>query len=138
MRIYSWILFVTLILVSGCNSKIEESDLALINGYWRIDFITQKNETFRPKGLSKLIDHYSLEKGKGLRKKVQPLIDNKFFVTNDQNPFTVVYEGSDCYVQFETQWDQWREKILKLNEEELVLEHSEKKYHYVKFDNALD
>ena len=133
MKRSGWILLLSIFICLGCSPKISENDLGQLNGYWRIDFITHKSESFQPKGMTKLLDHYTLEQRKGIRKKVQPMIDNKFLITDDQNSFSIVYEGMDCFVQFETKWDQWREKIIKLNETELILEHQEKKYHYVRY-----
>ena len=117
----------------GCQTRFVKPNLDLLSGYWRIDFITQKKETFRPKGMTKLLDYYALEKNNGVRRKVKPLINNNFQITNDQNPFKIVYDGKDYSIQFETQWDQWSEKIIKLDKSELVLEHQEKRYHYVRF-----
>lgn len=117
----------------GCQTRFVKSNLDLLSGYWRIDFITQKNETFRPRGMTKLLDYYALEKNNGVRKKVKPLINNNFQITNDQNLFTIVYDGKHYSIQFETQWDQWSEKIIKLDKSELVLEHQEKRYHYVRY-----
>ena len=122
----------------GCNSRLVKPEIELLNGYWRIDFISQKNETFRPEGITKLLDYYSLEKNIGVRKKVEPLINNNFIITEDRNPFRIVYNGKDYFLQFETRWDQWREKIIKLNKSELVLEHQEKKYHYIRFVKDLE
>ena len=117
----------------GCHSRLVKPNVGLLAGYWRIDFITQKNETFRPKGITRLLDYYSIEKNNGVRKKVEPLINNNFIITEDQNSFTIIDNGKDYFIQFETRWDQWREKIIKLNKSELVLEHQEKRYHYVRF-----
>ena len=117
----------------GCHSRLVKPNFGLLAGYWRIDFITQKNETFHPKGITRLLDHYYIEENKGVRKKVEPLINNNFIITEDQNPFTIVDNGKYYFIQFETRWDQWREKIIKLNKSELVLEHQEKRYHYVRF-----
>ena len=122
----------------GCNSRLVKPEIELLNGYWRIDFISQKNETFRPEGITKLLDYYSLEKNIGVRKKVEPLINNNFIITEDRNSFRIVYNGKDYFLQFETRWDQWREKIIKLNKSELVLEHQEKKYHYIRFVKDLE
>ena len=88
--------------------------------------------------MTKLLDYYSLEKKNGVRKKVEPLINNKFIITEDQNPFIIIDNGKDYIIQFETRWDQWREKIIKLNKSELVLEHEEKRYHYVRFVKNLE
>ena len=133
MKIHYWPLLILLFLEMGCHTRIVKHDLKLLAGYWRIDFITKKKETFHPKGMTKLLDYYALKKNNGVRKKVEPLINNNFQITEDQNPFTIVYKGKDCFMQFETQWDQWREKIIRLKESELVLEHQEKRYHYVRF-----
>ena len=138
MKIYNWPILMLLFLDIGCHSRIVKPEIGLLAGYWRIDFITHKNETFRPKGITKLLDYYSLNKNSGLRKKVEPLIDNNFIITEDQNPFTIVDNGEDYFIQFETKWDQWREKIIELSKSELVLEHQEKRYHYVRFVNDLE
>ena len=138
MKIYNWFIFILLFFEIGCNSRLVKPEIELLNGYWRIDFISQKNETFRPEGITKLLDYYSLEKNIGVRKKVEPLINNNFIITEDQNPFRIVDNGKDYFLQFETRWDQWREKIIKLNKSELVLEHQEKKYHYIRFVKDLE
>ena len=138
MKIYNWPIIIILFLHSECNSKPEKTDVGLLTGYWRIDFITQKNETFHPKGNNRLLDYYFVEKNNGIRKKVEPLINNNFVITEDQNPFTIIDDGKDFFIQFETRWDQWREKIIKLNKYELVLEHQEKRYHYVRFVKDLE
>ena len=138
MKIYNWFIFILLFFEIGCNSRLVKPEIEFLNGYWRIDFISQKNETFRPEGITKLLDYYSLEKNIGVRKKVEPLINNNFIITEDQNPFRIVDNGKDYFLQFETRWDQWREKIIKLNKSELVLEHQEKKYHYIRFVKDLE
>tara|TARA_B100000941_G_scaffold285963_1_gene258762 strand:+ start:215 stop:634 length:420 start_codon:yes stop_codon:yes gene_type:complete len=138
MKIYNWFILILLFFEMGCNSRLVKPEIELLNGYWRIDFISQKNETFRPEGITKLLDYYSLEKNIGVRKKVEPLINNNFIITEDRNPFRIVYNGKDYFLQFETRWDQWREKIIKLNKSELVLEHQEKKYHYIRFVKDLE
>ena len=133
MKINYFTILIIFFLNIGCHKRVVKSDLDLLSGYWRIDFITQKKETFRPKGMTKLLDYYALEKNNGVRKKVKPLINNNFQITEDQNPFTILYDGKDYSIQFETQWDQWSEKIIKLDKSVLVLEHQEKRYHYVRF-----
>jgi len=138
MKIYNWTLLMLLFFYMGCHLGVVKPDIGLLAGYWKIDFITEKNETFRPKGITKLLDYYFVEKNIGVRKKVEPLIDNNFIITEDQNPFTIVDNGKDYFIQFETRWDQWREKIIKLSKSELVLEHQEKRYHYVRFIKDLE
>jgi Fe-S cluster biosynthesis and repair protein YggX len=61
-------------------------------------------------------------------------LGNKFLVTEDLNNFKIIFTGNNCYLDFQTAWDQWQEKIIKLNENKLILEHQEKRYHYKKFN----
>ena len=138
MKFFYCLLFVFIINSNGCISNSSKINLELLNGYWKINFITQKNETFRPNGLAKLVDHYSVENKNGIRKKAQPLIENKFIVTEDESPFKIVNKENDYFIEFETKWYKWREKIIKLSKSELILEHQEKKYHYTRFSYDLN
>ena len=138
MKFFYYFLFVFIINSNGCISNSSKINLELLNGYWKINFITQKNETFRPNGLAKLVDHYSVENKNGIRKRAQPLIENKFIVTEDVSPFKIVNKENDYFIEFETKWYKWREKIIKLSKSELILEHQEKKYHYTRFSYDLN
>ena len=122
-----------LILCFGCNNKITPSDLDLLNGYWSIDYITHKNETFYPKGAAKLLDFYEVNDQEGVRKKAQPQLYNKFLGTDDLNNFRIIFKAEKYYLSFRTVWDQWQEEIVELSENKLVLEHQEKRYHYKRF-----
>ena len=121
------------IFCSGCKNQITPSDLKLLNGYWNIDFIAHKDETFYPKGTVKLLDYYNIEGLNGIRKKVQPQFENKFLITEDLNNFKVIFRSENCYLSFETVWDQWQEKIVELSTNKLVLEHQDKIFHYRRF-----
>jgi hypothetical protein len=128
-------IFSLLILSLGCKNEINPSDITLLNGYWNIQYITHKNETFQPKGMTKLLDFYEVGEQNGVRKKVQPQLGNKFLVSEDLNNFNILFKDNNCYLSFQTVWDQWQEKIVELNENKLVLEHQDKRYHYKRFDS---
>ena len=81
-----------LLLCLGCGNEIIPSDLNLLNGFWNIDYISHKNETFHPKGAAKLLDYYEINDRQGVRKKVQPSLNNKFLVTEDLNYFKGLFE----------------------------------------------
>ena len=51
-----------------------------------------------------------------------------------KNGFSLV----ESFIEFETKWYKWREKIIKLSKSELILEHQEKKYHYTRFSYDLN
>ena len=127
------LLIIMMLIFTGCKDAIKPANLNKLNGYWKIDFIAHKNETFHLKGAAKLVDFYEISNQNGVRKKVQPKFDNKFSVTGDLNNFKIVFDGNDCFMKFETLWDQWQEKIIILNNYELILEHQNNRYHYSRF-----
>ena len=127
------LLIIMMLIFTGCKDTIKPANLNKLNGYWKIDFITHKNETFHPKGAAKLVDFYEISNQNGVRKKVQPKFDNKFSVTEDLNNFKIVFEGYNCFMKFETLWDQWQEKIVILSNDKLILEHQNNRYHYSRF-----
>ena len=127
-----------MLVFTGCKDAIKPANLNKLNGYWKIDFITHKNETFHLKGAGKLVDFYQISNQNGIRKKVQPKIDNKFSVKEDLNNFKIVFEGNDCFMKFETRSDQWQEKIVILNNDKLILEHQQNRYHYSRFKISID
>ena len=127
------LVIITMLIFTGCKDVIKPADLNQLNGYWKIDFITHKNETFHLKGAAKLVDFYEISNQNGVRKKVQPKFDNKFSVTEDLNNFKIVFEGYNCFMKFETLWDQWQEKIVILSNDKLILEHQNNRYHYSRF-----
>ena len=120
----------------SCNNKITSSELDLLNGYWSIEYVTHKNETFYPKGVTKLLDFYEVNDREGIRKKTQLLLNNKFLVTKDLNNFNIKFINKNYYLSFQTVRDQWEEKIIKLNQNKLVLEHQDKRYHYKRFEKT--
>jgi len=133
---FKYFFLTSLILCLGCKNKITSTELHLLNGYWSIDYITHNNETFYPKGATKLLDFYEVNKRQGIRKKTQPQLKNKFLVTKDLNNFKIKFINENCYLSFQTVLDQWEEKVIKLSQNKLVLEHQEKRYHYKRFDNT--
>ena len=66
---HRYFIFILMTLCLGCKNEIAPSDLPLLNGYWNIEYITHKNETFYPKGAAKLLDFYESNEKNGVRKK---------------------------------------------------------------------
>ena len=123
------------LLFLGCTSSVKPEQVNQIEGYWKIDYISHGSEKFYPRGAEKLLDFYEINEMEGIRKKVQPEFGNKFSVTEDFNNFKIIFEGDNCFIKFQTPWDQWTEKIILLTEEKLILEHQEKKYHYLRYSD---
>ena len=117
----------------NCNSS-KKIDTTLLNGYWKIDFVSQKNETFKLKGGALLLDYYYLNENIGWRKKVRPLINNNFETSNDTTFFKLKTLEKNSFLFFETNWHNWEEMIVDLDSVSLILEIQDKTYHYQKFN----
>jgi len=117
----------------NCNSS-KKIDTTLLNGYWKIDFVSQKNETFKLKGGALLLDYYYLNENIGWRKKVRPLINSNFETSNDTTFFKLKTLEKNSFLFFETNWHNWEEMIVELDSVSLILEIQDKTYHYQKFN----
>ena len=71
-----------MLIFTGCKDAIKPAKLNKLNGYWKIDFITHKNETFYPKGATKLVDFYVIKDENNLNvarsMNVGVLLENSF------------------------------------------------------------
>ena len=50
--------------------------------------------------------------------------------SNDKADFTLITTGGEYYINYAFSLEPWKEKIIELNQESLILYHSEKEYHY--------
>ena len=101
-----------------------------MNGYWEIDYITQKGETFKPKQSSQLYDYYLLNPPKGIQKKLAPLFDGSFETSASTLEFEIIQKDQKVVLRYKTPWETWEKIVELLNPEKLVLFHEEKKYYY--------
>ena len=125
--------YTSFFLLSSCNSS-QKINTMLLNGYWKIDFVSQGNENFKLKGGTFLLDYYFINKNTGWRKKVRPLINNNFETSNDTTFFKIKNLETKPILLFNTRWHNWEEMIVKLDTVSLILKIQDKTYHYQKFN----
>ena len=114
---------------SSCTS-IKKINPTLLNGYWKIDFVSQKNDVFKLKEDAVLLDYYFLDKNTGWRKKIRPLINNHFETSTDTIFFEVINREQESLLFFKTKWHDWNEMIIALDSISLILKIQDKMYHY--------
>ena len=68
--------------------------------------------------------------GKGYRKKLSPSLGETLITSRDRSDFTLESQRDSWQLHFQTPWDEWYEKIIRLDSQELVLEHNNKRYYY--------
>jgi len=118
-----------LLLTLGCQNKAPV-DVNQLQGYWEIDFVQQEEEVFKNTPSQPLYDFYSLKNGKGLYKKVAPLVDGRFQTSQSSIPFEIIEENATFKIQFNSRWNTWQKTIKKLDTQQLILYHQERNFYY--------
>jgi len=135
MKKFAWLLPLFL-LVMGCQSKVDKSTLDKINGYWEITTVKTPDGENKEYKVNTTVDYFEIKDGKGFRQKVMPQLDGKgTFLTNELKEELVLDSASDGVVfQCKTNYATWKETVIKLNEEELVIENDQNIiYHYKRY-----
>lgn len=130
MKNIFYLLSITVLLTS-CEKSPKDFDLNNLKGYWEID----KAET--PFGAKKYqvnttVDYFHLEDSAGFRKKIQPQIMGKDKASKDQEEFRLTYDNDSLRIIYSNKFDQWRETIIELTEEKLVVKNDSSFYYIYK------
>lgn len=125
-------LFTTILFVS-CQSKVTSESLKSLKGYWEIERVVFKEGPDKAYTANENFDYFELKGQQGFRKKVKPNLDGTFETNDISEKFKINDKDGRFFIQFTTDYDQWTEEIVVLNEKELVLKNKEdKEYHYKK------
>ena len=130
-KVFLYVLFFFL----SINCSSSKIDTMLLNGYWKINFVSQENEKFKFKEETFLMDYYYLNNNSsGWRKKVKPLMNNNFETSDDTIFFEIKNFKTKSILFFETKWFDWKEVIVSLDSVSLILKIEDKTYHYKRFN----
>ena len=125
-------LFLCLLFLISCNS-VTTADLTKLNGYWEIETAIMPDGTKKEYTINSTIDYFEIKGTAGIRKKVMPQLDGKYLVNDLQETFTFTEEDGKAYLNYKTEYAAWKEEILELDDEELVVKNMHGiEYHYKK------
>lgn len=130
-KIVVLLLFTFTAAITGC-SGVSHKDLNLLNGTWEIDEVQSHGEIFNPKGGTILVDFYKIDANLGYRKKLTPSFGENYSSSEDRFDFTIEQIEGDFYLSYDKALKPWKEKIVKISENNLELEHSGKTYRYIR------
>jgi hypothetical protein len=118
----------------GCQQKVEDADIAKINGYWEIEKVVFDEGKDKDYKMNESYDYFEIAKNnKGIRKKVMPQLDGSFLTNDSYENVTVRFEGEKAFLDYKTPYAKWSEEMITISDRELVLKNIEKKeYHYKK------
>ena len=129
------VLLISVLLFYGCTEKeVSEQDLQYLNGYWEIQKVEFPDGQIKDYKANTVIDYIKLEKGKGMRKKVQPKLDGTYLVSDDEESFELIKANEGFSFYYKNNLSERQEQLKALdslsfstqNEEGLI-------YYYTRF-----
>lgn len=127
-------IFIASLFFVCCKQSIKPEEISLINGYWEIEKVVFDNGKEKLYQANESYDYFKINaKNKGFRKKVMPQLDGTFLV-NDSYETIKLNEVNDTFnVEYTTSQAKWKEEIIAISKEKLVLKNNEDcEYHYKK------
>lgn len=132
MKKIAVLFFVSLVALS-CGNNVSDADLAKLNGYWEIEEAIMADGNKKEYTVNPTIDYFELKGKTGFRKKVMPQFDGTYRVNDLSEKINIVNADGKTYISYTTEYAKWKEEILTLNDEELVLKNNHDiEYHYKK------
>lgn len=127
------ILLVCLVFLS-CKKDIKQDELNLLNGYWEIEKVVFDDGDDKLYTINESYDYFQINKeNQGFRKKVTPQLNGTFLVNDTYENIKVQCIENKYFIVYETPYAKWKEEIVSISNEELVLKNEEKsEYNYKK------
>lgn len=127
------LLGLVLFILISCQSKVAKEDIAKLNGYWEIENAVMLDGTKKEYKINETIDYFEVKNNVGFRKKVMPQFDGKYMVNNQQENIKIIEKEGVFFIEYTTPYAKWRESILEISEDKLVLKNQQNlEYHYKK------
>jgi len=122
------------IFLASCSSEPSLTDLENLNGYWEISKVKGDKDKEKEFSFNENVDYFYLENQEGFRQKMQPQFDGGYKTNGAKENVFVKKENDRIFLYYETLQDEWKEHLIKLTEEELVVKNENGiTYTYKKF-----
>src|SRR5690606_5693311 len=113
------------------SQSVSEDDLQKINGYWEIEKVVMPNGDEKDFSINMTYDYFEIKNNSGFRRKGTPRFDGKFEGNDVVEQVDIQFSDGKAFIHYETPFMKWKEEIVSLSEEKLVLINTEnKEYHY--------
>ena len=126
------LLLIVLVSALSCKQKITEADLSNLNGYWEIEKVELPDGDMKEYKVNETIDFFKIEANKGFRKKVMPQLDGTYLTNDIQEDVVVVVKNGDALLQYKTKYASWKEEIIELTKDKLVVKNQQEIEYYYK------
>lgn len=126
-------LFTAVVFLSCQEKKVETFDVNLLNGYWEIQEVTMADGSKKEYKMNETIDFFEVKNQAGFRKKVAPQFDGTYLINDADEKIKIEKTTDATYISYKTDYATWKEKIITLTKEQLILENKQHiKYQYKK------
>lgn len=130
MKKIALLLFTALTLFS-CGQSVSDKDLPKLNGYWEIQEAIMADGTKKEYKVNPTVDYFELKGKTGFRKKVMPQFDGTYRANDLSEKISVGEAEGKMYINYVTDYAKWKEEIVALSDEELVVKNQhDMEYHY--------
>ena len=126
------ILFFVFGLFLSCKQSISEADLQNLNGYWEIEKVELPDGNKKEYKVNETIDFFKITDKKGFRSKVMPQIDGTYLTNDLKEGVVVVLKDGDASLQYKTTYASWKEEIIELTKDKLVVKNQQEIEYYYK------
>lgn len=126
------LLLIVLVSALSCKQKITEADLSNLNGYWEIEKVELPDGDKKEYKVNETIDFFKIEANKGFRKKVMPQLDGTYLTNDIREDVVVVIKDGDASLQYKTTYASWKEEIIELTKDKLVVKNQQEIEYYYK------
>lgn len=131
MKRFCLLVLLSIVLFS-CDKTYTDAEISKINGYWEIEKVVMP-DSIKEYGVNPAIDFFEVKGKQGFRKKVMPQFDGTYRMNNLSEKIEIVTDSGKTFISYTTEYAKWREEILDLSDDELVLKNGHKmEYHYKK------
>lgn len=112
-------------------TEVSSDDLKYLEGYWEISKVKAHGETFNPRGSAPAVDYYQiLNDSMGIKKKMVPSFGEKYSSSEDLIQYKILTVDGNYSLLFSSPLEEWEEEVKSLSQEEMILFHNDKSYHY--------
>ncbi|MDM1397504.1 hypothetical protein [Myroides odoratimimus] len=132
-RLYKVLFISVLFLMASCGKEFTSEDLKEINGYWEIEKAKLPDGEEKDYTINSSIDFFEInDKGVGFRQKVMPQVNGEYLTNEVQENLTIVKESGKTWLMYKTEFSEWKEELIKLDEDEFVVKNENDIIYYYK------
>ncbi len=123
----------TLLVLTSCGKEISKADLVLVNGYWEIEKAKLPDGVEKDYTINGTIDYFEVDStGVGFRQKVMPQYNGEFLTNDVPEKLVILNEEGKTMFTYKTDFSEWKEELVKLSKDELVVKNENNIIYYYK------